>query len=94
MSFYAMELQEFELKDFPAWAGAVPRLKELVEHERAYDSASAYVDDFIACTYESSFGEVYTSKTVVNDFLWFELDDWLIDEGFKDDEDNWLPCAD
>ena len=93
MSFYVMEVHEYELVNFPAWGGAVPRLEELVEHDRAYEAVRQYVEDFIACTVETPLGVVYTSKADVNDFFWFDLDEWLVDEGFKDAEDNWLPCA-
>ena len=55
------------IAEFKAWSGAVERLDWIIEHDYA-DYFTQLIDD-IFC------GEV--DETTLNDFLWFEADDYI-----------------
>lgn len=77
---------ESELYQFPAWSGAKSRLDDLVKHPAAYDMVAGYLD---MCQMEGDACEPWT-ETDVNDWLWFELDNYLYEEGFKNEDDEWI----
>ena len=65
------------LADFPAGSGGLDRLCKLLEHPEALKVIEDYFDDYLP--YFSD-GEV--TATLINDILWFEVDDILEEYGF------------
>lgn len=64
------------------WAGARSNYNDLSEHEHAHEAVEDFLDDLTSTT--------DMSETAINDFIWFELEDWLIEEGFKNADGEWL----
>lgn len=61
--------KEISLAEFKAWSGAVSRLEKIIE----YDMVDVATDYIIAVL-----GDTFT-ETELNDFLWFEMDEFLED---------------
>ena len=62
------------------WSGALSRIDEAIEYE--------IDDEFFNYIVENLDGE-FTELTEVNDFIWFDCDEWLEEHKPKDeDEDN------
>lgn len=78
---------ESELYNFPAWSGGKQRLDDLVKHDRAYDTVADYLE--MAQAYGEDNGKPW-SECDVNDWLWFEMDEYLKEEGFKDEDGDWI----
>ena len=70
------------LDKFPAWSGGKRWLDEFVEHP----DALVYLEDYLEDLYEG--GATFTD-TDINDFLWFDAFDILVEEGFVDKDMNW-----
>ena len=60
-------IQEINLEEFKAWAGAVSRLDKIINYDMV-DEATDYI--------MSVLGDTFT-ETQLNDFLWFEMDELL-----------------
>lgn len=69
-----------DLCDFPAWSGGFDRLYMLCEHPEALALIEEYLEDYLPYI---SDGEV--TDTLINDILWFEVDDILAESGFDPD---------
>lgn len=76
-----------ELRDFPAWGGASIKLEELCNHEAAYELIENYVEEWSQMSME---GEEPLEDGAINDFLWFYMDDELIENGLMDADGNWV----
>lgn len=61
-------IQETELKDFEAWSGGARVLDELAGN--ALDYASSFLDELAE-------GAKGLSETEINDWLWFECEEYL-----------------
>ena len=61
------------LNDFEPWSGAVPIYEQIMNNERARDYIEAYLDE--ACDPR------YWDETMVNDFIWFDAEEILVDAG-------------
>ena len=61
------------LNDFEPWSGAVPIYEQIMNNERARDYVEAYLDE--ACDPR------YWDETMVNDFIWFDAEEILVDAG-------------
>ena len=67
-----------ELCNFPAWAGGSDVLHKLCQHAAAYDVIEGWLTDYLN---ELSQGEV--TDYLINDILWFKVDDILAEYGFN-----------
>lgn len=76
-------LVDTELYQFDAWSGAKARLDDLVQHKDAYDYIESYLEEWCAMREEPM------TETEINDFLWFESDNLLKQNGFLDENYNW-----
>lgn len=70
------------LDKFPAWSGGKHWLDEFVEHPLAL----TYLEDFLK---DLCAGGATFTDTDINDFLWFDAFDILVEEGFVDEDMNW-----
>lgn len=77
---YAKSLDS--LSEFPAWSGGKHWLDEFEKHP----DALVYLEDYLEDLYEG--GATFTD-TDINDFLWFDAFDILVEEGFVDSNMNW-----
>lgn len=71
---YTVELND--VRDFPAWSGGKDNLNKAIELGKADE-----LNDIL----EEVFMEEVPTKTQVNDFLWFDLDELYPD--FLEEED-------
>lgn len=69
-----------DLCDFPAWAGGRDRLDKLCEHPEALAIIEEYLEDNLCYIAEDE-----VTDTLINDILWFDVDDILFDNGFDPD---------
>ena len=77
---YAKSLDS--LSEFPAWSGGKHWLDEFVKHPAALE----YLEDYIEERY--AWGEAFTD-TYLNDFLWFDAFDILVEAGYVDEDMHW-----
>lgn len=71
-----------ELEYFSAWSCGKDNLEELKEHPEAFDNIKDYLNEVTeVCDW---------TEVDINDFLWFDMYDYLREEGYVDDDDNWL----
>ena len=73
-------VKEIELADFPFWAGAKNVAEEIYHNEEA-QSCWEYLEEII-----NSEGRTWTA-TDVNDFIWFDAYDELVEAGYFENED-------
>lgn len=73
---------ECGLSGFQFWAGAASNYDDLSKHDTAKEAVEAYLEDLTTTT--------DMSEAEINDFMWFELEDWLIEDGFKNVDGEWL----
>lgn len=76
---------ECELNRFQAWSGGKTWLEELIDHPKAYD----YIVDLIEESELYGDGEIST-KTDINDYLWFYMADDLEEAGFLNEDHEWV----
>ena len=69
--------QEMTLGNFKAWSGGKDRLDKIIELD-IIDEASEFISEIIG----TELGE-----TELNDFLWFEMDDFIEEYEEEDGED-------
>ena len=69
--------QEFYLEEFKPWSGAVSRYEE-IEDLGIMEEAQEYIETMFD-------GVEVVTLTDINDFLWFDMDDFI--QGYKEDED-------
>lgn len=74
--------REDSLNTFPFWAGAVSNYNDLSKHETAEETLEEFLNDLTTIT--------DMSETDINDFICFDLEDWLIEESFKNADGEWL----
>lgn len=67
------------LYDFEPWAGAVPIYERIMNDERARE----YIEDYL----EISCEDPDWSETTINDFIWFDAEQILINEGIWESEE-------
>lgn len=67
------------LNDFEPWAGAIHVYERIMNDEEARD----YIEDYL----ESSCDCQDWSETDINDFIWFDAEQFLIDEGIWEEEE-------
>ena len=73
-----IEITDFyNLRDM-CWSGAIQRLDEIEE--------LGLEDEFMDYLFENFADAEYTS-TDLNDFIWFECDDWIEEHKESDDDD-------
>ena len=81
MSITIIETKEiddfYDLRDI-CWSGAIQRLDEIEE--------LGLEDEFMDYLLENFMDAEYTT-TDLNDFIWFECDDWIEEHTTKEDED-------
>lgn len=65
--------------DFDAWSGARPVLDDIAEDE----DAEVYINDFLE---EECRAGIVLTQTQINDFLWFDACDMLVEAGIWDNE--------
>lgn len=75
MELYTSE--EFNLKTFEAWGGAVNILEEIKELD-IVGEAQEYIQEMLSDV-------EFVTPTDVNDLLWFDMDDFI--QYFKEEED-------
>ena len=61
------------LEDFEPWAGAIQVYERIMNDEEARD----YIDNYLESTCEG----YDWSETDVNDFIWFDAEEILVDAG-------------
>lgn len=78
-------IEEFYIDDFNSlfdicWGGALQQLREIEDTD--------FEDDFVEYLRENFFDsdETYYTTTELNDFIWFECDDWIEEHKESDDE--------
>lgn len=71
-----------DMARFPWWNGAWYNVQDLKKHQNAWDCVENCLDEISA--------DGSMSETDVNDFMWFDLEDYLIENNFKDSDGNWL----
>lgn len=62
-----------DITEFEAWSGGKVWLDEFSQHLKAISFLTAYVEDW------ATFEEITTTQ--INDFLWFDAFDLLVEEG-------------
>lgn len=83
MKYYVEE----SLENFKPWSGAIARLEELKQHEKAFN----YISDLLD---EITDQEKYTDGNI-NDFIWFDMYNELQEAGYYDgDNDKWYDDGD
>lgn len=73
-------VKEIELAEFPFWAGAKGVAEEINRNEEA-QACWEYLEEYLGYS-----GESWT-ETDVNDFVWFEAYDLLVEAGYFENED-------
>ena len=68
-------IHEIELVDFEAWSGGKAVLDNIKEYDKC-DEIIEYIESLL--TYEIEQGVI--TETWLNDFLWFEVEQLLIDD--------------
>ena len=68
--------QEMTLGNFKAWSGGKDRLDKIIELD-IIDEASEFISENIGTELD---------ETELNDFLWFEMDDFI--EGYEEEEED------
>ena len=58
---------DFDVRNFPFWSGAKDRVSELTYEQ--LDELGAYIED--------CFDGTTPTETDINDFVWFDCDDFL-----------------
>lgn len=76
MTFYISK--EFNLYDFEAWSGGLAIYRKLEDLD-ALEEAEEYIAECLA-------NQEYVTETDVNDFLWFEMDDFIEELETESDE--------
>lgn len=79
LEFVVKVYKEMQLEEFEPWSGAKPWFEKLLKDELAF----TYVNDFLAEW--ADMGNL--SETDINDFIWFDMADMLIEEGFWKEEE-------
>lgn len=75
------------LHDFNAWSGGRQWLETFKEHPEAMDYLDSYLE---YCSQERIIeGNPPLTDTDINDFLWFDALDILVEEGYVDRDLNW-----
>lgn len=78
---YKNEINNFwDLKDL-WWSGAISRLEE-IEKLRLENEFMAYLEEMF------DYGET-PSLTEINDFIWFECDNWIEQHKNNNEEEEW-----
>lgn len=70
--------QEFDIDNFPFWAGAKDVIAEVKKHNKM-DELQSFIEDY--------FADQTPTKTQINDFVWFQRDFIFSNLGIKE-EDN------
>lgn len=83
--YYATYLDS--LAEFPAWSGGKRWLETFIKHPDALDYLEAFIEDW--ANSREMCGEELLTKTDINDFLWFEAFDMLVEAGYVDGDMNW-----
>ena len=68
--------QEMTLENFEAWSGGKDRLNKIIELD-IIEEASEFISENIGTELD---------ETELNDFLWFEMDDFI--EEYEEDEED------
>lgn len=68
--------QEMTLEDFGAWSGGKDRLDRIIELD-IVEEASDYIAEVMGTE---------MTETELNDFLWFEMDDFI--EDYEEEEED------
>lgn len=64
------------------WSGAYERIKQWKDKKNVMDFLQSYIEE-IFMNYDT--GEVEVDKTSLNDFIWFDADDILEENGFNEE---------
>lgn len=75
MEFTVVTKKDIELNEFEAWSGAVSRLDRIVELG-IEEEASDYIAECLGTEID---------ETDLNDFLWFEMDEFI--EQYEEEEE-------
>nr|DAG96693.1 MAG TPA: hypothetical protein [Herelleviridae sp.] len=75
MEFTITKTTDIELSEFEAWSGAVSRLDRIVELG-IEEEASDYISECLGTEID---------ETDLNDFLWFEMDEFI--EQYEEEEE-------
>lgn len=66
----------------PWWAAALANVQDLKKHEKEFQHIEAYLENLAT--------EHNMSEAELNEFMWFSLDDYLIENNYMDSEGVWL----
>lgn len=69
---------ETDLQNFDAWAGGRTNLDEIMENQEAFDYIESIIEEW--CEYDK------VTEARINDFLWFDAPEMLIEAGIWDEE--------
>ena len=67
------------IEDFEPWAGAIPVYERIMDDSEALD----YINNYL----EASYNCQDWSETDINDFIWFDAEEILIDAGIWEYEE-------
>ena len=70
------------VRSIPWWAAALANVQDLKKHEKEFQDVEAYLENLAT--------EHNMSEAELNEFMWFSLDDYLIENNYMDSEGVWL----
>ena len=68
------------LEDFEPWGGAIQVYERIMNDQEARYHIEGFLSDLCLCNWD------FWDDTTVNDFLWFDAEQVLIDSGIWDEE--------
>ena len=75
------------LDKFPAWSGGKNWLDTFRNHPDAFNYLESFIEDWTDS--REVCGEEPLTDTDINDFLWFDAFDMLVEAGYVDHDMNW-----
>ena len=82
MITYTDTISTFDELYDTSWSGAIPRLDEISE--------LGLEDEFMEYLAEMLSYNIEITRTTINDFIWFECDEWIEQHKESDDDDDVL----
>lgn len=70
------------VRSIPWWAAALANVQDLKKHEKEFQDVEAYLENLAT--------EHNMSEAELNAFMWFSLDDYLIENNYMDSKGVWL----
>lgn len=79
-------IEDNTLDYFKAWSGGKEWLDTFKQHPDAFEYISNFIEEWSELRYQENNP---LSSIEINDFLWFDAFDILVEEGYVDGDMNW-----